>query len=154
MDSFNCGIAPRAATLEPVLSGPEAMVVGCGRARGRLMARPPTSVTRDHRRRAHFSHWALVRALQNRDTATFSVLHLDAHTDMRDEYLGARAKPSHGDAPRALSSVPVAIRLSAASQPQSAGTSREPADAHGLLACGQRQLCFRDLSSRSPTPCT
>lgn len=85
VDVSKTGIAT-APTLQPVLSGPEAMVAEVKREVGTWLDRRKLPVLIGGE---HTISLGAVQAFRARH-ADLSVLHLDAHADLRDEYLGAR----------------------------------------------------------------
>ena len=84
-DISQAGIATTAA-LEPVLSGPEAMVAEVRRQTASWLAQGKTPVIIGGE---HTITLGAVQAMRER-YADLSVLHLDAHADLRDSYLGTR----------------------------------------------------------------
>jgi agmatinase len=84
-DISKAGIAT-APVLEPVLSGPEAMVAAVRGEVGSWLARGKVPVMLGGE---HTITLGAVQAMRER-YADLSVLHLDAHADLRDDYLGSR----------------------------------------------------------------
>jgi len=85
VDISKAGIAT-APTVQPVLSGPEAMVAEVKREVGTWLDRRKVPVLIGGE---HTITLGAVQAFRARH-ADLSVLHLDAHADLRDEYLGSR----------------------------------------------------------------